>query len=445
MHQGSENSAIEVNRRVQLDDLEYLRERVHRRPSLQHALPANTVKEAGRSGRNSAALLRHSLRSEDRTDDASQRNPDIDALKTRLTGHVDGRNYDYFSRFMESSAVDLLDRLDIPAGMSLLDVACGSGQLGLIAARRGIKVTGVDIATNAILRCAQPRERRGLDARFDEGDAEALPYAGRSFDVVASLFGAMFAPRPERVAAELLRVCRPGGTIAMANWTAGGFIGTMFKTSRVHRAAGMPAPCYGGDERTVTERSDQGCRTAIDPRLLSVRLSVRPADVVDFFRENYGPTTRAFGALGEANEKRFARSLFISGRRTTPRRPNRTIVDSDISKSSASVHDIPLTSEHRQKEHINEQKVRSPCRTDRTGSPIAGGICPTLCRRHNGEPLSAARTDARAGGPSFTHVGRASITNSRSSSRHELDAWKPHCGGSDMGRPWPTSTRESTR
>ena len=121
---------------------------------------------------------------------------DIDALKTRLKATWMDGNYDYFSRFMESSAVEFLDRLDIPAGASVLDVACGSGQLALVAARRGAKVTGVDIATNAILAARSRANAEGLDARFDEGDAEALPYADASFDVVASLYGAMFAPRP---------------------------------------------------------------------------------------------------------------------------------------------------------------------------------------------------------------------------------------------------------
>jgi SAM-dependent methyltransferase len=100
----------------------------------------------------------------------------------------------------------------------------------LIAARRGARVTGVDIATNSIEAARGRAASGGLDARFDEGDAEVLPYPDASFDVVASIYGAMFAPRPERVAAELLRVCRPGGTIAMGNWTKEGFIGKMFKT-----------------------------------------------------------------------------------------------------------------------------------------------------------------------------------------------------------------------
>jgi SAM-dependent methyltransferase len=226
---------------------------------------------------------------------------DLDSLKRRLKATWMDGNYDYFSRFMESSAVEFLDRIGVPDGASLLDVACGSGQLALIAARRGATVTGVDIATNAILAARGRAQSVGLDARFDEGDAEDLPYDAASFDVVASLFGAMFAPQPERVAAELLRVCRPGGMIAMANWTKEGFIGTMFKTfSRFLAPPGMPAPVLWGDEYVVRERFGAGVSS-----LRLTRVTYRfdypfgPADVVEFFRENYGPTTRAFAALGE--------------------------------------------------------------------------------------------------------------------------------------------------
>ncbi len=179
---------------------------------------------------------------------------DIGALKARLKATWMDGNYDYFSRFMESSAVEFLDRLGVRTGTSLLDVACGSGRLGLIAARRGARVIGVDIATNSILAARGRAASEGLDARFDEGDAEALPYADASFDVVTSIYGAMFAPRPERVAAELLCVCRPGGTIAMGNWTKEGFIGEMFKTiARFIAPPGMPAPVLWGDENVVRE------------------------------------------------------------------------------------------------------------------------------------------------------------------------------------------------
>ena len=114
---------------------------------------------------------------------------DISGLKTRLKTTWMAGNYDYFSRFMESSAVEFVDRLNFVSGMSMLDVACGSGQLGLFAARRGATVTGVDIAANAILAARGRAQAEGLDTRFDEGDAEALPYADASFDLVATLYG----------------------------------------------------------------------------------------------------------------------------------------------------------------------------------------------------------------------------------------------------------------
>ena len=225
--------------------------------------------------------------------------PEFTALKERLKATWMAGDYDRFSRLMERSAVELLDRVGVRAGATLLDVACGSGQLALIAARRGAKVTGVDIATNSVAAARDRARAEGLDAQFDEGDAEDLPYADASFDVVASLYGAMFAPRPELVARELLRVCRPGGTIVMGNWTPQGFIGQMFKTiARFIAPPGMPPPALWGDEATVRERFGTGVS---DLRLTRVIYTFdypfTPAGVVDFFRENYGPMSRAFASL----------------------------------------------------------------------------------------------------------------------------------------------------
>jgi SAM-dependent methyltransferase len=258
--------------------------------------------------------------------------PEIDALKTRLKATWMDGNYDHFSRFMESSAVEFLDRLGIQAGASLLDVACGSGQLGLIAARRGARVTGVDIATNSILAARGRAASEGLEARFDEGDAEALPYADASFDVVASIYGAMFAPRPERVAAELLRVCRPGGRIAMGNWTSEGFIGKMFKTiARFIAPPGMPSPVLWGDESVVRERFGAGVS---DLKLTRIHYRFdypfTPAAVVEFFRENYGPTTRAFATLGETDREALRRDLVdLWASHNLASEPARTLVDAE--------------------------------------------------------------------------------------------------------------------
>lgn len=244
---------------------------------------------------------------------------------------MDG-HYDLFSRFMASSAVEFLDRLQVPPGAALLDVACGSGQLALVAARRGARVTGVDIASNLIGAARDRVLGLDLDARFDEGDAEALPYADASFDVVTSLYGAMFAPRPDLVAAELVRVCRPGGTIAMGNWTAEGFIGSMFKTfSRFLMAPHMPAPVLWGNEAVVRERFG---RAVSDLRMTRVRYRFDypfgPAEVVEFFRANYGPTTRAFAALGDAERDALRADLVAlwtnHNRASTP---DRTLVDAE--------------------------------------------------------------------------------------------------------------------
>jgi len=257
---------------------------------------------------------------------------DLTALKARLKATWMDGDYDYFSRFMESSAVQFLDRLDVAPGTSLLDVACGSGQLALIAARRGARVTGIDIATNSILAARGRASAEGLDARFDEGDAEDLPYPDSSFDVVASIYGAMFAPRPERVAAELVRVCRPGGRIAMGNWTREGFVGEMFKTfARFIAPAGMPAPVLWGDEQVVRERFGSAVSTL---RLNRVEYrfdySFSPAGVVEFFRRYYGPATRAFAALGEGDRTALHEDLVkLWGSHNRATAPDRTVVDAE--------------------------------------------------------------------------------------------------------------------
>ena len=257
---------------------------------------------------------------------------EIDTLKARLKATWMDGNYDYFSRFMESSAVEFLDRLEIPPNASLLDVACGSGQLGLVAARRGAKVTGIDIATNSILAARGRAASEQLDARFDEGDAEALPYPDAGFDVVASLYGAMFAPRPDLVAAELLRVCRPGGTIAMANWTRDGFIGQMFRTfARFIAPPGMPAPVLWGDEAVVRERLGAGL-AALQLRRVTYRFDYpfSPAGVVEFFRQYYGPTTRAFASLGSAGQAALRadlETLWTSHNQSSD--PGRTMVEAE--------------------------------------------------------------------------------------------------------------------
>ena len=208
-------------------------------------------------------------------------------------------DYDLFSRFMEKDAEQFFRRLGVTPGTRLLDVGCGAGQLALIAARAGARVTGCDIATNWIEKARTRAAAEGLAIDFEEGDAESLPYADAQFDAVVSLVGAMFAPRPELVAAELTRVCRPGGMIAMANWTPGGFIGQMFKTIAKHIApSGMPSPVLWGDEATVRDRLSQGITgLKMTRRIFHFDYPFPPEAVVEFFRTNYGPMSRAFASL----------------------------------------------------------------------------------------------------------------------------------------------------
>src|SRR5262245_18287169 len=228
--------------------------------------------------------------------------PEIDGLKTRLKETWMAGDYDRFSRYMEEGARSFYIRLDIPAGCRLLDVACGSGQVALWAARERVNVTGVDIAPNLVQRAQTRAKAECLNARFIEGDAEALPFEDASFDVVTTLLGAMFAPRPELVAGELLRVCSPGGTIAMGNWTGEGFVGKMFKTfAKFIAPSGMPAPVLWGDETVVRERLCQGVSDLkMRRRHYNFTYPFPPAEVVEFFRQYYGPTNRAF-ALLDAN------------------------------------------------------------------------------------------------------------------------------------------------
>ncbi|TAK11963.1 MAG: methyltransferase domain-containing protein [Acidobacteria bacterium] len=258
--------------------------------------------------------------------------PEIDSLKIRLKATWMDGNYDLFSRYMEGPATQFFNRIGVTPGQTLLDVACGSGQLALIAARAGAKVTGVDIAANSIEAARGRAAAERLDARFDEGDAEALAFPDRAFDVVATIYGAMFAPRPELVASELLRVTRPGGTIAMANWTKESFIGQMFKTfARFIAPPGMPSPVLWGDEQVVTERLGAGVSSLkLTRQHCRFDYPFSPADVVEFFRKYYGPTTRAFATLDDAKGAELRAeltSLWASHNQSTD--PNRTVVDGE--------------------------------------------------------------------------------------------------------------------
>ena len=161
-----------------------------------------------------------------------------------------------FGKVAEYSVKDaesFVESLELTPGLKVLDVACGTGNTAIPAARKGAQVTGIDIAPNLLSQARDRAGAEGLQITFQEGDAEELPFPDGEFDLVMSMFGAMFAMRPERVASELARVCRRGGKIAMANWTPDGFAGKMFALASRHLPPppGVPAPVLWGDEATV--------------------------------------------------------------------------------------------------------------------------------------------------------------------------------------------------
>jgi len=232
-------------------------------------------------------------------------------LKRKLKVTWEAGDYDTFSRYMQKDAEAFFQRLNVKPGTKVLDVACGAGQLSLIAAREGLDVTGSDIAENSLERARIRAASEGLRVTFEFGDAEALPYADASFDLVTSLIGAMFAPRPDRVAAELLRVCRPGGRIAMANWTPEGFIGQMFKAIAAYIApSGMPAPVLWGHEPSVRERFGEGISDLqLSKHFYHFAYPFSPAETVEFFRVYYGPMNRAFASLDATGAQKLRNDL----------------------------------------------------------------------------------------------------------------------------------------
>lgn len=233
------------------------------------------------------------------------------SLKARLKEIWMAGDYDRFSRYLEGSAREFYERLNIAPGCQLLDVACGSGQVALMAARDGIAVTGVDIAGNLVERARARAQAEGVKARFEEADAEALPFDDASFDVVVSLLGAMFAPHPQQVAKELLRVCVPGGTIALANWTPQGFVGQLFKAvSTFIVPPGIPSPVLWGEEATVRERLGHGLsQLSLTRRQYLFDYPFPPSEVVELFRLYYGPTNRAFASLDDKGHAQLRQDL----------------------------------------------------------------------------------------------------------------------------------------
>jgi SAM-dependent methyltransferase len=257
----------------------------------------------------------------------------IDELKARQKATWELGDFGRIAKHSESAAAEFMARLPLKPGSRVLDVACGTGNLAIHAARRGCITSGIDIASNLIVQARERARNENLSIDFREGDAEALPFPDNSFDFVVTMFGAMFAPRPERAAAELLRVCAPGGLVAMANWTPGGFIGCMFGLVARHvpPPAGVPPPILWGDERTVRERFPGGvAELKLERRFARLHYPLPPAETVDFFRRYFGPTQRAFASLEPDKQEALRRDLIeLQTAGNVSRDPNATEIEGE--------------------------------------------------------------------------------------------------------------------
>jgi len=224
---------------------------------------------------------------------------DLAAIKARQQGIWSSGDYAIVGTTLQIVGEELCEALDIRSGQKVLDVAAGNGNFSLAAARRWGDVVSTDYVPSLLDRGRARATAEGVSIEFREADAEALPFEDASFDVVGSTFGVMFTPNQERAAAELLRVCKPGGKIGLANWTPEGFIGQMFKTMGKHLPppAGLKSPPLWGTVPRLSELfASQAASIKAEPRTYQFRY--RSADHwLEVFRTYYGPTLKAFAAL----------------------------------------------------------------------------------------------------------------------------------------------------
>jgi SAM-dependent methyltransferase len=237
--------------------------------------------------------------------------PDLAQLKSRMKASWMAGDFGQIASFTADEAENFVNRIGIPAGSKVLDVACGTGNTAIPAAKTGASVTGVDIATNLLEKARARAAREQVNVDFREGDAEELPFPDQSFDVVLSMFGAMFAPQPDKVAAELLRVCKSGGIIAMANWTPEGFVGKSIQRTANHvPPPPVPPPVLWGDETVVAQRlghASMQLRCARQQAHFQYPFS--PAETVEFFRRYFGPTQMTFARLDDAGQQALGKDM----------------------------------------------------------------------------------------------------------------------------------------
>lgn len=239
--------------------------------------------------------------------------PDLTAVKGRQQAAWSSGDYAVIGTTLQIVGEDLCESLalDVRAGQRVLDVAAGNGNASLAAARRWCDVVSTDYVPALLERARERAAAERLAIEFREADAEALPFADATFDVVMSTFGVMFTPNQERAAAEMIRVCKRGGKIGLANWTPEGFIGRLFKTIGKHvpPPAGVKSPALWGTQARIAELFGRDAGSiATTPRSFVFRYR-SPEHWLEVFRTYYGPVLKAFASLAPAAQADLERDL----------------------------------------------------------------------------------------------------------------------------------------
>jgi len=236
---------------------------------------------------------------------------DFAAVKLKQQAAWSAGDYAVVGTTLQIVGETLCEALDLRAGERVLDVAAGNGNATLAAARRWCDVVSTDYVGALLARGEARASAEGLAVQFQEADAENLPYADGSFDVVLSTFGVMFTPNQERAASEMARVCKSGGKIGLANWTPSGFIGELFKLMGryIPPPAGVKSPSLWGTEERLRELFGDRIATLETVRKNFVFRYRTPQHWLDTFRTYYGPVQKAFNAVGAAREEALAADL----------------------------------------------------------------------------------------------------------------------------------------
>jgi ubiquinone/menaquinone biosynthesis C-methylase UbiE len=252
-------------------------------------------------------------------------------LKQRIKAAWMAGDFGKLAPHIQQEAEAFVGRLELKPGVKVLDVGCGTGNQSIPAARAGAVVTGVDIASNLLEQAAKRAQEERLNNHFQEADVESLPFGDGEFDVVMSMFAAMFAPQPKVAATEMVRVCRRGGLIAMANWIPGSFIAERHEiTSRyAPPPPGLASPSLWGVEAVVRERFGEAVTVSATKRTVVFDIPMSPGETNEHYSRHSGSTQMLIKKLDPQRRDALLKELLTQWTDRNRGGSTRTIVDSE--------------------------------------------------------------------------------------------------------------------